>query len=101
MAFPTFSTRNTYGGCLRKWIVPRWSERRVHTLMAGEVETWLRSLPFARASCAKIRSLMSMLLNHGVGHGICDLSKSAPTHRTRVHYLLARASDTALRLMGR
>ena len=68
----TFSTRNTNEGYLRKWIVPRWSEHPVDTLKAGEVELWLRSLPLARASCAKIRNLMSLLFNLGVRHGICD-----------------------------
>jgi integrase len=70
-AWRTFSTRSSYEGNLRKWIVPRWSEHPVDTLNAGEVELWLRSLPLARASCAKIRNLMSMLFNHGVRHGIC------------------------------
>ena len=71
-AWRTFSTRKTYEGYLRKWIVPRWSEHPVDTLKAGEVEIWLRSLPLARASCAKIRNLMSLLFNHGARHGICD-----------------------------
>ena len=39
---------------------------------AGEVELWLRSLTLARASCAKIRNLMSVLFNHGIRHEICD-----------------------------
>lgn len=71
-AWRTFSTRNGYECNLRKWIVPRWSAHPTKTLSAGEVELWLRSLPLARASCAKIRNLMSMLFNHGVRHGICD-----------------------------
>ena len=71
-AWRTFSTRNSYEGNLRKWIIPRWSEHPTKTLKAGEVELWLRSLPLARASCAKLRNLMSMLFNHGVRHGICD-----------------------------
>lgn len=71
-AWRTFSTRNGYEGNLRKWIVPCWSEHPTKTLKAGEVELWLRSLPLARASCAKVRNLMSMLFNHGVRHGICD-----------------------------
>ena len=29
-----------------------------------EVETWLRQLPLARGSCAKIRNIMSVLFNH-------------------------------------
>jgi integrase len=72
LAWRTFSTRNSYEGNLRKWIVPRWNEHPTKTLKAGEVELWLRSLPLARASCAKLRNLMSMLFNHGVRHGICD-----------------------------
>jgi len=32
----------------------------------------LRSLTLARASCAKIRNLMSVLFNHGIRHEICD-----------------------------
>jgi integrase len=71
-AWRTFSTRNGYEGNLRKWIVPRWNERPTKTLKAGAVELWLRSLSLARASCAKLRNLMSMLFNHGVRHGICD-----------------------------
>jgi integrase len=70
-AWRTFSTRTSYEGNLRKWIVPRWSEHPIETLKAGEVELWLRSTPLARASCTKIRNLMSMLFNHGVRHGIC------------------------------
>jgi integrase len=68
----TFSTRHAYEGYLRKWIVPRWGQRKTDSLMAGEVELWLRSLPLARASCAKIRNLMSVLFNHGIRHGICQ-----------------------------
>jgi integrase len=72
VAWRTFSTRNSCEGNLRKWIVPRWNEHPTETLKAGEVELRLRSLPLARASCAKLRNLMSMLFNHGVRHGICD-----------------------------
>jgi hypothetical protein len=41
-AWKTHSTKVTYQGYLNKWILPRW------------VELWLRSLPLARSSCAKI-----------------------------------------------
>jgi integrase len=71
-AWRTFSTRNGYECNLRKWIVPRWNQHPSKTLKAGEVELWLRSLPLSRASCAKLRNLMSMLFNHGIRYGICD-----------------------------
>ena len=68
----TYSTKVTYEGYLNKWILPRWGEYPIARVNAGEVELWLRSLPLARASCAKIRNLMSVLFNHGIRYEICD-----------------------------
>jgi hypothetical protein len=58
----TLSTRVTYEGYLRKWIVPRWGATNLSAIRAVEVELWLRTLPLARASRAKIRNLMSVPL---------------------------------------
>jgi integrase len=68
----TYSTKVTYEGYLNKWILPRWERHRLVRVNAGEVELWLRSLPLARSSCAKIRNLMSVVFNHGIRHDICD-----------------------------
>ena len=68
----TYSTKITYEGYLNKWIVPRWGSYPLVRVNAGEVELWLRSLPLARSSCAKIRNLMSVVFNHGIRHEICD-----------------------------
>lgn len=68
----TYSTKVTYEGYLRKWILLRWGKYPLAGINAGEVELWLRSLPLARASCAKIRNIMSVIFNHGIRHGICD-----------------------------
>lgn len=68
----THSTKITYDGYLNKWILPRWGSYRLVRVNAGEVELWLRSLPLARSSCAKIRNLMSVIFNHGIRHEICD-----------------------------
>src|SRR5438105_10488425 len=65
------STKVTYKGYLNKWILPRWGKHLLRRINAGEVELWLRSLPLARSSCAKIRSVMSVVFNHGIRHGIC------------------------------
>lgn len=67
----THSTKVTYQGYLNKWILPRWGACTLAGINAGEVELWLRSLPLARSSCAKIRNLMSTVFNHGIRHGIC------------------------------
>jgi integrase len=68
----THSTKVTYEGYLNKWILPRWEKYFLARVNAGEVELWLRSLPLARSSCAKIRNLMSVVFNHGIRHDICD-----------------------------
>ena len=67
----THSTKVTYQGYLNKWILPRWGAHTLVHINAGEVELWLRSLPLARSSCAKIRNLMSTVFNHGIRHEIC------------------------------
>ena len=54
----------TYEGYLRKWIVPRCGATNLSAIRAVEVELWLRTLPLARASRAKIRNLLSVLFNH-------------------------------------
>ena len=68
----THSTKVTYEGYLNKWILPRWEKYPLARVNAGEVELWLRSLPLARSSCAKIRNVMSVVFNHGIRHEICD-----------------------------
>jgi integrase len=68
----THSTKVTYEGYIKKWILPRWGKYPLVGVNAGEVELWLRSLPLARSSCAKIRNLMSVVFNHGIRYEICD-----------------------------
>ena len=43
--------------------------RNVRTI---EVECWLRRLPLAKSSCAKIRNLMSVLFNHACRYEFFD-----------------------------
>jgi integrase len=68
----TLSTRTTYEGYLRKWIVPRWGSTNLSGIRAIDVELWLRTLPLARASRTKIRNLMSVLFNHARRHEFTD-----------------------------
>jgi hypothetical protein len=37
----THSTKVTYEGYLKKWILPRWENYRLVRVNAGEVELWL------------------------------------------------------------
>jgi integrase len=64
------ATDHTWKTHSNKWILPRWSNYTLSAINAGEVELWLRSLPLARATCAKIRNLMSVVFNHGIRHQV-------------------------------
>jgi integrase len=68
----TSSTKYAYEGYITKWICPRWGAFPLARVRAGEVEQWLRSLPLAPGSCAKIRNIMSVLFNHAIRHDIYD-----------------------------
>src|SRR6266404_3455503 len=45
-----------------------------------QVESWLRRLPLAKSSCAKIRNLMSVLFNHACRYELFDRN---PIHLVR------------------
>lgn len=62
----TFATNRTNEGYLDRWIMPRWSSYRLKDIKAVAVEDWLRSLPLANGSKAKIRNLMHAIFNHAV-----------------------------------
>lgn len=62
----SYSTQETYEGYLKKWIVPRWGLYRLGDVKAVQVEQWLKTLPLARGSKAKIRNIMSALYSHAI-----------------------------------
>jgi integrase len=60
----SYATKKGYEIYLKRWIVPRWGTYQLNKIKPIEVELWLRQLPLARGSCAKIRNIMSVLFNH-------------------------------------
>lgn len=55
-----------------QWVVPHWGTVNLSDVRTMEVESWLRRLPLARGSCAKIRNLLSVLFNHACRHELFD-----------------------------
>ena len=60
----SYSTKRSYKAYLKKWIVPHWGNVVLSEVRTMEVESWLRRLPLAKSSCAKIRNILSVLFNH-------------------------------------
>jgi len=57
---------------LRRWIIPRWAQYELGEVRTIEVESWLRSLPHARSTCAEIQNVMSILFNHSMRYELFD-----------------------------
>jgi integrase len=68
----SYSTKKCYAGYLKRWIVPQWGEYELRNIKTIEVESWLRRLPLAKGSCAKIRGVMSVLFNHACRYELFD-----------------------------
>jgi integrase len=68
----SFSTRTTYAGYLRNWIVPALGGHSLSDVRTVAVEDWLHTLPMANGSRAKIRNIMSALFNHAMRYEWTD-----------------------------
>ena len=68
----SYSTKNIYKVYLKRWIIPKWSEYLLSDIRTIEVESWLRGLPIAKSTCAKIRNVMSVLFNHACRYEFFD-----------------------------
>ena len=68
----SYSTKRAYKTYLKKWIVPHWGAARLSEVRTMKVESWLRQLPLAKSSCAKIRGLLSVVFNHACRHEFFD-----------------------------
>lgn len=68
----SYSTKMCYAVYLRRWILPNWGKLEVRDVRTIEFESWLRRLPLAKGSCAKIRGVMSVLFNHACRYEFFD-----------------------------
>src|ERR1700688_4679734 len=66
------ATKKIYQAYLSRWIRPHWQKYALAEVRTIQVESWLRGLPLAKSSCAKIRNLMSVLFNHACRYELLD-----------------------------
>src|SRR5215472_3026441 len=82
------ATKKIYKAYLSRWIRPHWQKYQLAEVRTIQVESWLRGLPLAKSSCAKIRNVMSVLFNHACRYElfdrnpICLVRQSAKRRRT-------------------
>jgi integrase len=65
----TRGTKLVYNSVLNHHIVPRWGEYPLRRVTSVKVEEWLKSLPSAPGTKAKIRNVMSMIFRHAIRWG--------------------------------
>jgi hypothetical protein len=75
----SYSTKKTYQAYLTCWILPHWRHYELAEVRTIQVESWLRRLPLAKSSCAKIRNLMSVLFNHACRYELFDRNPIHPS----------------------
>jgi integrase len=66
------ATKKIYEAYLTRWIRPHWQKYELADVRTIQVESWLRGLPLAKSSCAKIRNVMSILFNHACRYEFFD-----------------------------
>ena len=66
------TTRAVYGSYIRNWVVPHWGGRSMFDVKTVAVEDWLKGLPLANGSKAKVRNVMHALFNHAMRHEWAD-----------------------------
>ena len=66
------STKRAYRAYLKRWVIPHWGTAPFSEVRTMGVESWLRLLPLAKSSCAKIRGLLSVLFNHACRYEFFD-----------------------------
>ena len=74
------ATKKTYQAYLNRWVRPQCRHYELAEVRTIQVESWLRCLPLAKSSCAKIRNLMSVLFNHACRYELFDRN---PIHLVR------------------
>ena len=68
----SYSTKRAYTAYLNRWVSPHWGHMCLSEVKTTQVEFWLRGLPLAKSSCAKIRGILSVLFNHACRHELFD-----------------------------
>lgn len=84
------STREVYAGFLKLHVAPKWGKLRLDQIRTVDVEQWLRSLPYAPATRAKIRNVMSAIFAHAVRY---DLIPNNPIKGVRCSSKRLREPD--------
>ena len=101
----SYSTKKGYENYLKRWIVPKWGALALNKIKPIEVELWLRQLPLARSSCAKIKNIMSVLFNHARRYELFEgnpiqLVRQSAKRRTIPHILLVDEIRQLLSAVG-
>lgn len=71
-AWRSYATKKIYKAYLNRRVRPHWQRYTLTEVRTIQVESWLRTLPLAKSSCAKIRNLMSVPFNHACRYELFD-----------------------------
>lgn len=107
------TTIQNYLDSFKSRIIPEWGDVPLEQVKAVAVEKWLRSLPLANGTKAKLRNHMSALFNHCIRHELYDKANPIASVRQsakrlrepdiltvdEIASIIARIEAPAIRLM--
>ncbi len=85
-----FSTIENHRLLFKRYIEPRWGNRRLGAVRTMEVEDWLHSLPLAPSSKAKLKCVLSTLYHHAIRYEWLIFN---PISRVRTSQMRLRDKD--------
>ena len=85
-----FSTIENHRLLFKRYIEPRWGNRRLGAVRTMEVEEWLHSLPLAPSSKAKLKCVLSTLYHHAIRYEWLTFN---PISRVRTSQMRLRDKD--------
>jgi len=72
LSLKELSTQDAYIQYTKNWVLPRWGSSLLRDVKTVDVERWLRAVPRANGTRAKIKCVMSAVFSHGVRWELCD-----------------------------
>jgi integrase len=75
--------RKAYLYIFNNYILPKWGSLPLRTVKAVQVEDWLRSLPLANGSKAKVREVFGAAFRHAIRHELYPTNPIASVRQVR------------------
>lgn len=79
----TAKVRKAYESILQRYVTSDWGSKTLPSVKAIAVEEWLKQLPLANGSKAKVREVFGAIFRHGIRHELCSVNPIQSVRQVR------------------